>query len=186
MAGAPQLGRGHRRRPRRHLLRRRPVRGDIFRGDLQRGTAELFIDAPDGRMAVGMAADVAHDLLFVAGGFTGQGYVYDTRTGATVASYQFGDPATSIINDVAVTRAAPGSPIRCRPSSTSCRSVAPGSRGTFRTLALSGPAADISGEFNLNGIQATADGKTLIVAHSANGSCTRSIRPPVPARPSPG
>ena len=41
--------------------------------------------------------------------------------------------------------------------------------GPFSTLALSGPAADTSGEFNLNGIQATANGKTLIVAHSANG-----------------
>jgi hypothetical protein len=39
----------------------------------------------------------------------------------------------------------------------------------FRTLALSGPAADTSGEFNLNGIRATARGKTLIVAHSAKG-----------------
>ena len=51
--------------------------GDIFRGNIRRGTAELFIDAPAGRQAVGMAADLAHDLLFVAGGFTGQGYVYD-------------------------------------------------------------------------------------------------------------
>jgi hypothetical protein len=41
--------------------------------------------------------------------------------------------------------------------------------GPSRTLALSGPAADTSGEFNLNGIQATTNGKTLIVAHSANG-----------------
>ena len=44
------------------------VGGDIFRGDLQQGSAELFINAPDGRMAMGMAADVAHDLLYVAGG----------------------------------------------------------------------------------------------------------------------
>jgi len=78
--------------------------GDIFRGNLQRGTAERFIDAPTGRMAVGMAADVAHQLLFVAGGFTGQGYIYDTATGATVASYQFGTPPTSLINDVALTK----------------------------------------------------------------------------------
>ena len=77
--------------------------GDIFRGDIQRGTAELFIKAPDGRRAMGMAADVAHDLLFVAGGRTGQGYIYDTRSGATVASYQFGDPPTSLVNDVALT-----------------------------------------------------------------------------------
>ena len=59
--------------------------GNIFRGDIQRGTAQLFIDAPTGRMALGMKVDVAHGLLFVAGGFTGQGYVYDTRSGATVA-----------------------------------------------------------------------------------------------------
>ncbi len=79
-------------------------RGDIFRGDLQRGTAELFIDAPDGRMALGMKVDVAHSLLFVAGGFTGQAYVYDTRTGATVATYQLGQPPNTIVNDVALTR----------------------------------------------------------------------------------
>jgi hypothetical protein len=67
--------------------------GDIFRGNIRRGTAELFIDAPAGRMAVGMAADLRHDLLFVAGGFTGQGYVYDLNSGATVASYQFAAPS---------------------------------------------------------------------------------------------
>jgi sugar lactone lactonase YvrE len=78
-------------------------RGDIFRGDIRKGTAELFIDAPDGRMAVGMAVDLRHDLLFVAGGTTGQAYVYDTRTGATVATYDLGEPATTLVNDVTVT-----------------------------------------------------------------------------------
>jgi len=49
------------------------------------------------------------------------------------------------------------------------RAGVPGLR--FRTLALSGPAATLigNGAVNLNGIQATANGKTLIVAHSANG-----------------
>jgi sugar lactone lactonase YvrE len=141
--------------------------GDIFRGDLQRGTAELFINAPAGRMAVGMAADVAHDLLFVAGGFTGQAYIYDTRSGATVASYQFGDPETSLINDVALTKDGAW----FTDSFQARLFFVPVSRAgvtgsTFRTLALSGPAADTGGEINLNGIQATANGKTLIVAHS--------------------
>jgi sugar lactone lactonase YvrE len=144
--------------------------GDIFRGDLQRGTAELFIDAPAGRMAVGMAADVAHQLLFVAGGFTGQAYIYDTVTGATVASYQFGDPAASLINDVALTKDGAWftdsfqAQLYFVPVS---RAGVPAS--TFRTLALSGPAATLvgNGAVNLNGIQATPDGKTLIVAHSA-------------------
>jgi sugar lactone lactonase YvrE len=153
--------------------------GDIFRGNLQRGTAELFIDAPTGRMAVGMAADLRHDLLFVAGGFTGQGYVYDLRSGATVATYQFAAPSppppapvppTSVINDVAVT----GRGAWFTDSRQAQLYFVPVSRAgvpgaSFRTLAVSGPAANISGAFNLNGIQATANGKTLIVAHSATG-----------------
>jgi sugar lactone lactonase YvrE len=151
--------------------------GDIFRGNIRRGTAELFIDAPAGRQAVGMAADLRHDLLFVAGGFTGQGYVYDLRSGATVASYQFAAPSapppatpTTVINDVTVTRRGAW----FTDSRHALLYFVPVSRAgvprqTFRTLALSGPAADTSGAFNLNGIQATANGKTLIVAHSANG-----------------
>jgi hypothetical protein len=154
-------------------------RGDIFRGSIRRGTAELFIDAPTGRMAVGMAADLRHDLLFVAGGFTGQGYVYDLRSGATVATYQFAAPSppppapvppTSVINDVAVT----GRGAWFTDSRQAQLYFVPVSRAgvpgrAFRTLAVSGPAADTSGAFNLNGIRATANGKALIVAHSATG-----------------
>src|SRR5215204_7438213 len=139
--------------------------GDIFRGNLQRGTAERFIDAPAGRMAVGMAVNVAHDLLFVAGGFTGQGYVYDTRTGATVATYQFGAPPATLVNDVALTKDGAWftdsfqAQLYFVPVS---RAGVPGL--TFRTLDLSGPAATLigNGAVNLNGIQATANGKTLI------------------------
>ncbi len=145
--------------------------GDIFRGNLQRGTAELFIDAPAGRMAVGMAADLPHQLLFVAGGFTGQAYVYDLRSGATEATYQLGAPGSSLVNDVALTKHGAWftDSFQARlyfvPVS---RAGVP--RPTFRTLGLSGPAATLigNGAVNLNGIQATANGKTLIVAHSAN------------------
>jgi sugar lactone lactonase YvrE len=143
--------------------------GDIFRGNIRRGTAELFIDAPAGRMAVGMAADLRHDLLFVAGGFTGQGYVYDLDTGASVASYQFGDPESALINDVAVTRRGAWFTDSLQGQLYFVPVSRAGVPGPSRTLALSGPAADTSGEFNLNGIQATANGKTLIVAHSTNG-----------------
>ena len=149
--------------------------GDIFRGDIQRGTAQLFIDAPAGRMAVGMAADLEHDLLFVAGGFTGQGYVYDTRTGATVAIYQFGTPgtamvpSTAMINDVALTKDGAWFTDSFQPRLYFVPISEAGVLGSFRTLQVTGPAAEISGQFNLNGIQATPNGKTLIVAHSANG-----------------
>jgi hypothetical protein len=95
--------------------------------------------------------------------------VYDTRTGATVATYQFGAPPATLVNDVALTKDGAWftdsfqAQLYFVPVS---RAGVPGS--SFRTLAVSGPAADTGGEVNLNGIQATANGKTLIVAHSAN------------------
>jgi hypothetical protein len=142
--------------------------GDIFRGDVQRGTAERFIDAPDGRMALGMVFDRRHDLLFVAGG-PGQAYVYDTRSGDTVESYALGDPPTSFINDVALT----GNGAWFTDSGKAALYFVPvsktGELGAFQTLQLSGPAADVSGDFNLNGIAAANGGRALIVAHSGTG-----------------
>jgi hypothetical protein len=44
-----------------------------------------------------------------------------------------------------------------------------GHPGTFRTLHVTGPAGDTSGDFNFNGIHATPNGKTLIVAQSTTG-----------------
>lgn len=143
--------------------------GDIYRGDLQHGTAELFVDAPSGRMAVGMAVDVRHDLLFVAGGFDGTAHVYNTNTGATVATYRFTDPP-SVINDVAVTRKGAWFTDSLQAKLFFVPISPTGGLGPHRTLQLSGPAADISGEFNNNGIQATPNGKTLIVAHSGQGA----------------
>lgn len=42
--------------------------------------------------------------------------------------------------------------------------------GSAVTLPVTGPAADTSGQFNMNGIRATPDGATLIVAHTAHGA----------------
>jgi sugar lactone lactonase YvrE len=144
-------------------------RGDIFRGNLQRGTAEVFVDAPAGRMAVGMFADIRHDLLFVAGG-PGAAYVYDTRSGAPVASYELGNPGSSFINDVVVTRQGAWFTDSLQPNLYFVPLNEAGQPGPSSTLPLSGPAADVSGEFNLNGITASANGETLIVAHSGNGA----------------
>jgi sugar lactone lactonase YvrE len=143
--------------------------GDIFRGNIRHGTAELFIDAPQGRMAVGMAFDRRHDLLFVAGG-PGQAYVYDTRSGVTVASYSFGDPASSFINDVTVTAEGAWFTDSLQPVLFFVPIDKGGTPGSFQTLELSGRAADTSGEFNLNGIRAADQGRTLIVAHSGNAA----------------
>jgi hypothetical protein len=82
-----------------------------------------------------------------------------------VASYQFGDPATSLVNDVALTPDGAG----FTESRQARLYFVPVSRAgvpeaTFRTLAVSGPAAEITvGKVNLNGIQATPNGTTLVV-----------------------
>ena len=143
--------------------------GDIYRGDVQQGTAELFIDAPAGRQATGMVFDDATGFLFVAGAFTGQGYVYDTRDGSTVAVYQFADPAASLINDVTLTGAGAWFTDSTQPHLYFVPLVH-GVPGPSRTLTVTGPAADLTGQFNLNGIVATPSGDLLIVAHTADAS----------------
>jgi sugar lactone lactonase YvrE len=144
--------------------------GDIFRGNFQRGTAERLIDAPEGRMAVGMKFDRSSGLLFVAGGPGGLGYVYDVRTGDSVAGYQFTGVPDSFVNDVAITGAGAWFTDSRQPQLYFVPISAAGQPGQSRVLPLTGPAADTSGDFNLNGIAATANGATLIVGHSANGA----------------
>jgi sugar lactone lactonase YvrE len=144
--------------------------GDVFRGDLRTGAVAKFIDAPAGRNALGIRVDEEHGLLFVAGGFTGQGYVYDLTTGADIAVFQFGTPPGSIINDVIVAGGAAWFTDSVQPHLYRVPITGVGSVGAFTTLTVTGPAADLTGGFNLNGIAASPDGSTLIVAHSANGT----------------
>lgn len=146
-------------------------KGDIYRGDLRSGSASLFIDAPDGRMALGLKVDVHDNLLFVAGGFTGQAYVYDARTGADVAVLQLANPALgTAINDVIVADGAAWFTESFHPNLYRVPIGADGSIGAPSMLVVSGPAAHLSGDFNMNGIAATPNGKTLIVAHSGDGA----------------
>jgi hypothetical protein len=79
------------------------VAGDIYRGNLQTGTGEVLVHAPAGSSAVGLKADDADHLLFVCGGLAGTTRVYNSRTGAPVAQYQFAPNGTSLINDVVLT-----------------------------------------------------------------------------------
>ena len=140
--------------------------GDIFRGNLRSGEADLFIDAPAGRMALGLKADVSRDLLFVSGGPTGQGYVYDLTSGASLATYQLG----IFINDVVVTKDGAWFTDTAQAQLYHVPVGPTGELGTAVTLEVTGPAADTTFDFNFNGITATANGKTLIVAHSGLGS----------------
>ena len=140
--------------------------GDIFRGDLGSGDVDLFIDAPTGRAALGLKADLRNDLLFVAGGFTGQAYVYDLSSGAPVADFQLG----TFLNDVALTKDGAWFTDSAQASLYFIPVGPAGSLGVPVELAVLGPAAELGFDFNLNGIAATPNGHTLIVGHSGLGS----------------
>jgi sugar lactone lactonase YvrE len=145
--------------------------GDIYRGDLRTGAGGIFVDAAPGRAAVGLKVDEAHHLLFVAGGTTGAAYVYDTRSGASVAAFQFAPSGAALLNDVVVTRDAAYFTDSFAPVLYKIPIGRHGVLGPGATIALSGPAAAIDPTTpNLNGIDATADGKTLIVNHTALGA----------------
>lgn len=144
--------------------------GDIFRGNLQRGTVQRLVDAPAGSMAVGLKVDDASGLLFVAGGGSGQGLVYDASTGATVTTYQFGPAGQSLINDVTITRDGAWFTDSLQAKLYFVPISPTGQPGPFSVLTVTGPASDTSGDFNLNGIAATPNGHTLIVANTTTNA----------------
>ncbi len=139
--------------------------GSIWKGDLRSGSGDTLVSGTEGGIAVGLDFDARSGSLFVAGGPTGTGTVYDGTTGATLADFDLG---AGFINDVIVTRTA----------AYFTNSFAPelyevpldsrgGVDGPVRTIPLSGDFTFVPGGFNANGIEATADGSTLILAGSA-------------------
>jgi sugar lactone lactonase YvrE len=146
------------------------VDGDIYGGDLRSGQGAVFIDAPPGREAGGLKVDEPHHRLFVAGGITGHGYVYDTRNGAPLEDVQFGPAGTVFINDVVVTKGGAYFTDSVNPVLYKIPIAPDGTLGPPNTITLSGPASATPGVFNLNGIDATPDGDTLVVAHSSLGA----------------
>jgi sugar lactone lactonase YvrE len=125
-------------------------------------------------MAFGMKVDVPHNLLFVAGGFTGQAYVYDARTGADVVVLQLASPALgTLINDVVVADGAAWFTDSLQPHIYRVPIASDGTIGTPSTLIVAGPAAHLPAAFpppGMNGIAASPNGRTLIVSHSADGT----------------
>jgi len=98
------------------------------------------------------------------GGTTGTAHVYNSRTGALVAQYQFGPNGKSLINDVVLTVRGAYFTDSYNPDIYEIPIGPSGRLGRAVTIPLSGAVAAFStAGLNLNGIAATADGNTLIV-----------------------
>ena len=148
--------------------------GAVYRGDLRSGKGATFVPGATGRAAIGVEHDRGR--LFVAGGPTGKAFVYNARTGALCGSCSSRPAAARRSSTTSSSPSAPRtSPIRTRRCSTASRS-----RRTAhpprppRALPLTGDFQLVGG-FNLNGIDATPDGKTLVVVQSATGKLFRVV-----------
>jgi sugar lactone lactonase YvrE len=145
--------------------------GAIFRGDLRTGEGSLLVPPQEGRAAIGLKFDDRAGLLFVAGGPTGNAYVYNGKTGAEVAVI----PLTSdesFINDVVVTKDAAYFTNSFQPFLYRVPLINHGQLPTppeVEAIPLGGDYVFTPGQFNANGIAATRDGKTLIIVNSVDG-----------------
>lgn len=142
--------------------------GAIYGGDLRTGAGSVVVPGAEGRISVGLDLDARSGLLWVAGGSTGHGYVYDVKTGASVADFDF---EGGFVNDVVVTQKAAYFTDSFEPV---LYKVAHGPGGSpsasFEEITLGGDFDFIAATFNTNGIVATPDGKTLIIVNSFTGT----------------
>jgi sugar lactone lactonase YvrE len=146
------------------------VTGAIYRGNLRTGTGATLVPGGGGRTATGIELD-PRDRLLVAGAGTGDAYVFNAKTGALIRTYDFASSDT-FINDVVVTPKAAYF-TDSRKAVLYKVSIGPGGRlGAFETVSLTGANLALAG-FNLNGIDATANGKTLIAVQSNTGKLFR-------------
>ena len=159
--------------------------GAIYQIDLQTGEGEYLVSPAPGRVVAGVAFDARSNYLWVAGAFMGNLLVFDAGSGMQVAEFQLGDPwyplpgtnPSSMVNDVVITKKA----VYCTDSFMPVLYKIP--------LGPSGMIADgtepetifLSGEFemtmnaplgfpvNANGIDATPNGKHLVIVNTSSG-----------------
>jgi hypothetical protein len=146
--------------------------GRVWKGNLRNGQGSELVPNR-GRQAIGVAVD-QRNRLFVAGGPTGDGYVYDARTGADIAQYDF-TSASSFVNDVVVTKRAAWFTDSVRQFLYKVPIGRNGQLGAAQSIPLTGDIVYQAG-FNVNGIDATPNGRTLIIVQTNTGKLFKANR----------
>ncbi|MDF5722159.1 MAG: SMP-30/gluconolactonase/LRE family protein [Rhizonema sp. PD37] len=148
--------------------------GTILRGNLQQESAKVFLPGgADGRTtAVGLKVD-DKGRLFVAGGNTGQIFVYDTSSGELLSQFK-NQKTSTFINDVAISPNGDAyftdsyDPTLYKVSLNEANEI------QFEAwLDFTGTNLEYQSGLNLNGIAASLDGLYLIVVQSNTGKLFR-------------
>jgi hypothetical protein len=140
--------------------------GAVYRGSLRTGMGSPLVQPQAGRAATGL--DIAHGRLFVSGASTGKAFVYDARTGADLGSFTL-TTLPAFINDVVVTRQAAWF------TDSTNKQLYKLPFGAHRSLPSAATTVPLSGDiqytagFNLNGIDATRNGRTLVTVQTNTG-----------------
>lgn len=149
--------------------------GSIYHGSLRTGEGQVLVPPQEGRAAIGLDFDNRSGNLFVAGGPTGEAYVYDSESGATLAVYTLTTDSNVFINDVIVTREAAYFTNSFQPYLYRVPLGPGGSlleQPEIQVIELGGDFIQVGG-FNVNGIAATPNGKWLIIVNSSLGTLYR-------------
>jgi sugar lactone lactonase YvrE len=141
--------------------------GAVWKADLRTGEGSVLVDQNPGGAAVGLA--VNRGVLFVAGGLSGQGYAYDADTGEELATLDLG---LGFVNDVIVTRQAAWFTNSFTPEIYRVALAGGVPTGDVDTVPLTGDWTQVPVffVFNANGIEATSNGKSLIIVNSTVGA----------------
>jgi hypothetical protein len=152
--------------------------GAVYRANLRTGDGDVLIDGQEGLVAVGLSYDGRSNYLFVAGGPRGDARVYDANSGAELAAYELFDPIkeSGFINDAIVAGDAvyftnSFSPVYYRlPLEKNGRLP---DADEVEEIPLGGDFDFLPGGFNANGIEASANGRYLIIVNSSLGTLYR-------------
>jgi sugar lactone lactonase YvrE len=151
--------------------------GSIYRGDLRTGDGEVIAPGEEGRLTVGLSFDRRSGLLWAAGvegGFAAGERVilaFDGRTGAV--AHRVAIPGGMFLNDLVVARDAIFVTDSFGDRLWTVPLTARGApAGAATAIPLSGDFELVTtGELpiNLNGIDVTPDGRTLLAVHTSLG-----------------
>jgi len=148
--------------------------GAIYKGDLRTGQGDVLVSGVTGRAITGLKFDPRTNYIWAAGAGSGNAYLFDAVSGALVETYPLTSSPT-FINDVVITREA----VYFTDSVNAVFyriPLGPGGRApavsAVQTISLTGDYQLAQG-FNANGIDATPNGKWLIIVQSATGQLYR-------------
>lgn len=156
--------------------------GQIYKGNLRTGAGKPLTTVTGPDQTVGLSFDKRSGYLYAAKGFSGMGAVYNSETGELVQVLPMADPMTNLINDVVVTSKAVFFTGSLAPIIYKVPLL---KNGELPNPAIAIPIP-LSGDFSMNpnpmipqlgafsnGIDATPNGKHLILANTGRGELYR-------------